>query len=367
MNSKQYEDITMTKSKPTYKLKGKISALNIALAIRHISVMLKSGITIDGAIKVLYQQTADAKLRKVFEAIHGDVQEGVSLAEAMSKYPKAFSRTVVSIISVGEKGGTLEKNLMFLADYLKKNHELQSKLRGAMLYPLIILSLTVVEMLGVVFIILPQMETMFESFPNIPEYTKVILGAAKYMRENAILVFGVLIGVVLLIRYFLGTRAGSNFKDRVSLRIPIINKLFKYNILMQFARTMSILMENGITIERALDISAGTIGNVVYEKILLKVYANVKEGKNMADSLSQYSKVFPPTFIKLIEIGEETGTLSDNLNYLYEFYSEDVQEMSTNLTALIEPLLLIFIGAMIGALALMIVGPIYQLTSSING
>ena len=367
MNSKEYEDITMTKSKPTVKLRSKISDLNVALAIRHISVMLKSGITIDGAIKVLAQQTTDARLKKVFEAILIDVQDGVSLAEAMSKYPKAFSRTVVSIIDVGEKGGTLEANLKFLADYLKKNHELQSKLRGAMLYPMIILGLTMIEMLGVVFLILPQMESLFSSFTNIPEYTKVILAAAKYIRENSLLILGILLVIVFLIRYFLGTKAGSNFKDRLSLKIPIIGKLFKFNVLMQFARTMSILMENGITIEKALSISAETIGNVVFSNILTKVYANVKDGQNLADSLSKYQKVFPPTFVKLIEIGEETGTLSENLNYLYEFYSEDVQEMSTNMTALIEPLLLIFIGAMIGGLAMMIVGPIYQLTSSING
>jgi len=363
----KYEDVTMTKSKPVVKLWSKISELDVALAVRHISVMLKSGITIDGAIKVLAQQTTNNKLKKVFEAVFVDVQDGISLAEAMNKYPKAFSRTITSIISVGEKGGTLETNLKFLADYLKKNHELQSKLKAAMLYPLIILSLTLVEVLGVIFLILPRLESLFTGFANVPEFTLFVMNGSRYIREHGLEILGVLAVIMILLRLFLGTKSGQNFKDRMMLKTPILGKLFRYNILMQFARTMSILMDNGITIEKAISISSETINNIVYVEILKKVFVNVKEGLNLADSLAKYPKHFPPTFVKLIEIGEETGTLGENLNYLYEFYAEDVQEMSTNLTALLEPLLLIFIGAMIGGLAIMIVGPIYQLTSSING
>jgi type IV pilus assembly protein PilC len=362
----KYEDVDMQVSKPTVKLWRKISDLSVAFAVRHISVMLKSGITIDGAIKILAEQTTDAKLKKVFSAILIDVQDGISLADAMSKYPKAFSRTITSIIAVGEKGGTLEANLKFLADYLKKNHELQSKLKGAMLYPIIILSLTMAEMLGVVFFILPRLESLFTGFANIPEYTLFIMNASRYIREHGLEVTGVLILLIILIQSFLSTKAGQGFKDHALLRIPILGKLFRFNLLMQFARTMNILMENGIPIERALGISSETINNAVYSNVLKIIHTSVKDGMNLADSLSKYPKLFPQTFIKLIEIGEETGTLSENLNYLYEFYSEDVQEMSTNLTALLEPLLLIFIGAMIGGLAIMIIGPIYQLTSTIN-
>jgi len=355
------------KVKKPFKLRRKISDLDIAFAVRHISVMLKSGITIDGAIKVLSDQSTNQNLKKVFNAIYDDVQEGVGLAEAMEKYPKAFSRTITSIISVGEKGGTLEANLKFLADYLKKNHELQSKLKGAMLYPIIILSLTLVEMLGVIFFILPRLESLFSGFSNLPEFTVFVMNASRFIREHGIEVSGGILLLVIIIRLFLGSRAGQNFKDRAFLRIPILGKLFRFNLLMQFARTMNILMENGIPIERALGISSETINNVVYMNALKQIYSCVKEGLNLADSLSKYPKLFPPTFIKLIEIGEETGTLGENLNYLYEFYAEDVQEMSTNLTALLEPLLLIFIGVMIGGLAIMIIGPIYQLTSTING
>lgn len=355
------------KTKPKFKLRRNISELDIAFAVRHISVMLKSGITIDGAVKVLSEQATNANLKKVFAAIYEDVQGGVSLAEAMEKYPKAFSRTITSIISVGEKGGTLETNLKFLADYLKKNHELQSKLRGAMLYPIIILSLTMVEMLGVVFFILPRLESLFTGFANIPEYTLFVMNMAKYIREHGIEVLGVLIVLFFLMRYYLGTKSGQNLKDRTMLRIPILGKLFRFNLLMQFARTMNILMENGIPIEKALKISSETTANVVYSTVLQKIYLSVREGLNLADSLAKYPKLFPITFVKLIEIGEETGTLGENLNYLYEFYEEDVTEMSNNLTALLEPMLLIFIGAMIGGLAIMIIGPIYQLTSTING
>jgi type IV pilus assembly protein PilC len=348
------------------KLWLRISELNIALAVRHIAVMLKSGVTIDGAIKVLSEQTPDLKLKKIFAEIYQDIEGGVSLAESMTNYPKAFSKTITSIISVGEKGGTLESNLVFLADYLKKNHELQSKLKGAMLYPIIVMGLTLAEILGVIFFILPQLENLFSTF-TVPEYTKIIMGSARFVRENVV-AFTIGTGIILiLLKLFLGTKRGNRWKDSFMLRFPILGKLFRYNVLMTFARTVNILMANGIPIAKALSITAETTSNSEYAAIFAKVHLSVKDGLNLADSLSQYKNHFPATFVKMIEIGEQTGTLSDNLNYLYEFYAEDVQEMSANLTTLLEPILLIFIGIMVGGLALMIVGPIYQLTSSING
>jgi type IV pilus assembly protein PilC len=364
---KALENINVVKSKPKVKLWFNISELSVALAVRNISVMLKSGVTIDAAIKILSEQTTEGKLKLVFTAVLHDIEEGTGLGEAMAKYPKAFSKTITSIIQVGERGGTLEKNLAFLADYLKQNHELQSKLKGAMLYPVIVLGLTVVELLGVVFFILPQMENLFKSFSNIPDYTKFILSASKFIRENILMIIGAICGFGILMKIFIGTRVGQNLKDKMTLKIPVLGKLFRYNILMTFARTLGILMDNGIPISKAITITAETTNNTVYRKIFTEIQDKVKSGQNLADSLTQYPKYFPGIFIKMIEIGEATGTLSENLNYLYEFYEEDVKEMSGNLTALLEPMMIIFVGVMIGGLAIIIIGPIYQLTSSING
>jgi type IV pilus assembly protein PilC len=329
--------------------------------------MLKSGIAIDGALRIISEQSENDNLRKIFREILKNVEDGIGLAESMKKYPRIFSPTIVSIISVGEKGGSLEKNLLFLGDYLKKAHELDSKLKAALLYPIIILSLTVVEMFGIIFFILPQLENLFTSFKNIPDYTRFVLAFSHFIRSNVIIIGVVIFVLIVFIAIFLRTHAGKIFKDHLSLNFPIMKKLYKSNILATFSRTLGILLDNGIPLVRALHITSETIDNTIYSTLVLKIHKRVENGENLATTLDDYKKQFPGTFTRMIGIGEETGTLQENLVFLYEFYVEEVDEMSNNITTLIEPILLIFIGIMIGGLALMIIGPIYQLTSSING
>ncbi len=343
-----------------------ISKLIILVSIRNLYLMLKSGLALNEAVRTLTEQTPDERLARIYDEIANKIDEGMTLAESMRLYPKAFSDIIVSVVSVGEQGGTLEKNLLFLADYLKKAHTLGKKIQGALIYPAIVFLMTFVEMLGVIFLILPKLEELFSSFDDVPSMTKTILAGSQFIRENAIFLAGGLVVFIFLFTMFLRTKAGKRFKDIVSINIPVIKKLTKFNLLASFSRTLSILLETGIPLVNALDIATSTVSNTIYRNILEKVAADVKSGRSLADSLSDYEKYFPPTFVKLIEVGESTGTLEENLAYLYDYHAEEVEEMSNNLSTLLEPLLLIVIGGMIGLLAIIIVGPIYQLTGSIN-
>lgn len=345
---------------------GGVSDLAVALSIRHLSLMLKSGLSISDALATLTGPTTVPKLREAYEQIALDVNTGMNLADSMKKFPKIFTNIIISIVSVGEAGGTLEKNLIFLADYLKKDHELKKKVKGALLYPGIVFFLTILEMVGVIFFILPKIEELFRSFNNIPPLTRAVIDGASFVRTNWVLVLGVVLFVVILFKLFLRTKPGKKFKDIFALKMPIINKLNRNNYIATFSRTLGILMESGMPLSKALDISANTIGNSIYTKALFETNTKIQDGQNLADSLNLYPQLFPPTFVKMIEVGEATGTLIENLDYLYDFHSEEVQDMANNLTALLEPLLLIFIGAMIGGLAMIIITPIYQLTGSIN-
>jgi len=344
-----------------------VSPVDIALSMKHLVTMIGSGLAIDESLEVLVKQVEDPYLKKVYSDIQKDVVSGKSLTEAMKRYPKIFSKMVVSIVDIGEQGGTLEQNLIFLAQYLKKQYELNRKIKGSTTYPLIIFGLTITKMVGVIFFILPKLESVFRGLAEVPPLTLAILDFSAFLRDywpQVLIGLGIL--YVLFFKLFLPSNAGGAFKDFMALNVPIFKEINKKQILANFSRTLGILLQSGVPFQKALVIASDTIGNRYYKNALQKMNEMTKDGKNLFESIGSFPKLFPPTFVKLIETGEKTGNLEDNLNYLYDFYTEEVLDLSSNLTTLLEPLLLIFAGGMIGALALLIITPIYQLTGSIN-
>lgn len=346
-------------------LKG-ISPADVEFSLRHIALMFKSGLSLTDSLAVTVEQVPDERLKDTYAEILKEVQEGKNIADAMKNYPKVFSDVVVSIVRVSEQTGTLEKNLMFLADYLKKNYELQRKVKGALIYPIIVLGITGTEMIGMVFFILPKMEAMFASFENVPAFSRMVVDLAKFFREN-ILFFGIGFAVFFfLFMQFAKTKPGRKFMNKLAISFPIIKNLNRKNILASFSRTLGMLLETGIPISESIKITGETMTNSYFSDSVLSVYKEVKGGKNLADSMSQYQQYFPISFIRIIQAGEKTGTLEENLSYMYDSYSAEVEDMANNMVTLLEPLLLILAGAMIGLLAITIVAPIYQFTSSIN-
>jgi type IV pilus assembly protein PilC len=346
---------------------GGVPVLDVVLSIRHLSIMLKSSMPLADAIEVLTIQTNNEKLKSTYAEIHSDVVSGQNLADAMRKYPKIFNHVTVSVIDVGEQGGTLESNLIFLADFLKQNYELNRKVKGALVYPMIVFGLTAVEMLGVMFFIIPQLDSLFKSFDNIPAFTRFIMDLSFFIRENWMLCIAITIVVAGAMTSFLKTKMGKKTKDQFALNFPIIKTLNQKHILTNYSRTLAILLESSIPITECLKISAETVENYIFRRAAEDVHRKVSEGTNLATAMRDNPKEFPATFMKMVEVGEETGTLEENLMYLHDFYAEEVTEMSNNLATLLEPILLVFIGIMIGLLAITIISPIYQLTSSING
>jgi len=346
---------------------SKVSPLDIAMAIRHLALMLKAGMPIAEALSILVEQSEDKRLGRAFADLSTKVNSGTSLAIAMKDHPKIFSKVVSSVVDVGEQGATLEINLIFLASFLKSNYELQRKIKGALSYPMIILGITVLEMTGVIFYILPKLDDLFSSFDNVPVFTQFLMDLSEFVRGNIFLMLGG--GIVWLVSYkiFMKSKWGIYIKEYLSLHFPIVKDLTQKNVLTTFSRTLGILLESGLPIVHAIEISAETIENGFYSKSLVKISQSVKGGNTLASALDKYPELYPKTYTKMIEIGEKTGSLEDNLLYLHEFYTEEVKDMADNLTTLLEPILLVFIGAMIGLLALSVVTPIYQLTGSING
>ncbi|HOY46536.1 MAG TPA: type II secretion system F family protein, partial [Candidatus Dojkabacteria bacterium] len=225
---------------------GGVNPLKLAFAMRHLGIMLKSGLSLEAAVSVLAEQLDDNRLKDIFAEILYDINNGVSVAESMRKHKNVFSNLVISLISSGEQGGTLEKNLFILADYLKKSHELQQKVKGAMIYPLIVLGMTSVEVLGVVYFLLPRLDTMFSAFGDLPEFTRIVLDAAKFIRDNttAIAVGGA-ITLIFGSLFLRKTKIGKRIRDIFALNFPVFKNLNKNNILATFSQTFALLLENG--------------------------------------------------------------------------------------------------------------------------
>ncbi len=344
----------------------KVSIPQLLISIKSMSALLKAGIAISETVETLSDQSSDENLNKIYERINKEIESGSTLAEAMSLFPKVFSETIVSVVRAGEQGGSLEKNLIFISDTIKKEYELSRKLKGAIIYPVIIIGLTIAEFVGMIFIILPKLEDLFSSFPNIPPFTMFVMNAASFIRTNWLPILGILIVIGVTIFVFLKTKTGKRFTSWLALNFPILKKLFISDILSSFSRTLSVLLMSGIPLSQSLEITVSTTNNYIYSRILKEVQANVQKGQNLSTSFAEHEDYFGKSFIKMVSVGESSGTLEDSLMYLHEFYSDDVEEMSSNIVTFVEPLLLIFVGLIIGLLGATVLLPMYQLMGSIN-
>jgi type IV pilus assembly protein PilC len=343
-----------------------ISTTQLLISIKSLAALLRASIPLAETVKTISEQSSDENLNKLYDYIHKEIQKGSTLADAMALFPKVFPETIVSVVDAGEKGGSLENNLIFIADTIKKEYELSRKMRSAIIYPAIIISLTMAEFIGMIFIVLPKMESLFSAFPNIPAFTVFIMKTAGSIRTNWPVILGIILFILLIVRIFLGTKQGKMFTSWLSLNMPILKKLFISNILSSFSRTLSVLLASGIPLAKALAITSVTTSNFIYSRILSEVQKSVGEGQNLSNSLGIHTKYFNKSFVKMISVGEISGTLEENLMYLHEYYSDEVDEISNNIVTFVEPLLLIFVGLVIGLLGVTILMPIYQLMGSIN-
>lgn len=365
---KKKEEKKLSREEEYKKLKRiKVSTSNLLISIKSFSALLKASIPLSEAVKTIAEQSSDPNLNKIYKYAGEEVDKGSTMAEAMRLFPKVFPETISAVVEAGELGGSLETNLMFIADTIKKDWELKKKLKGAIIYPIIIISMTAVMFLGMIFIVFPKLEVLFEAFENVPPTTRFIINVATSIRTYWYVILGGIILIITSIILFLRTKSGKRFSGWLELNFPILKKLFKSSILASFSRTLSVLLASGIPLTKALEISTTTTSNSRYSEVLKKVCATIQNGKDLSISLSEFPEFFNTSYVKMIDVGEISGTLEDNLMYLHEYYSDEVTEMSNNIVTFIEPLLLILVGAIIGLLGVTILLPIYQLMGTING
>jgi type IV pilus assembly protein PilC len=345
----------------TISLKQKI------VFIEDLHIMLKSGITAPRALKIIAKQTKNKRFQNILFDLSSQVEAGKSLHEAMEAYPKVFSHIFVSMVKVGELSGNLEKSLEYLSIQLEREADLKSKTKGAMIYPAVIVSAMVIIGIMMAIFVLPKLTATFKEFGGqLPFMTQLVVSASDFMAANSVVV---IVGLIVIVAGFvlgLRTPPGRQGFDWFLLHIPIIAPIVKKINMARFARIMSSLMGSGIAIIEGLAVTAQAMDNVYYKQVIQDAAENVKLGKPLTESLSANDKLFPFIITQMLEVGEETGSLENIMEQLAVHFEAEVDNTMKNFSSVIEPLLLLVIGGVVGFLALALISPIYNISQSIQ-
>ena len=333
---------------------------------RHLSVMVGSGLSLDRAIEVLSRQASSRKFRKILIELGEDVRRGVSFGDALTKHPTEFNELFVSMVRVGEESGTLEKVLKVLSGQMQKDHELLSRVRGAMIYPAIIF--TVMLGIGILMMILvvPKLAEVFADLDiELPPTTRTIIFLGNFLAHNTVLVLISIPVLIFFIRVALSSTQGKKVLDIIAIKSPLISGITKKVNTARFARTLGSLVRSGVPIVRTLEILSGTLTNHYYKDSILSAIERVKKGDSLSVSLGDYPRLYPPIVIQMLAVGEETGALAEIMQRLARFYEAEVTDTTRNLSSIIEPILMVAIGAAVGFFAVSMIQPMYSMLGSL--
>lgn len=333
--------------------------------VQYLSVMLKAGISLSVALKTLTKQAENKFFAKILKEISGEVEKGVSFAESLKPYKKIFGELFINMIEAGEVSGKLEDVLSQLYTQLKKQHELISKVKGALTYPVII----IIAMAGIgtfmMIFIVPKITGMFKDFnAELPLPTKILIGISDALVNNGLLSLVIFIVVVLALIQILRTYKGKYYFQAILLKLPIFAPIIKKINLARFARTVSGLLKTDIMIIKTFQITASVLGNLHYRKALEEMGEKIKKGSQINEIVASYPRLFPPVVCQMISVGEETGELDNILSELAEFYENEIDQIMSNLPSIIEPVLILLLGCGVGAMAVAIIMPMYSITQA---
>ena len=343
-----------------------ISSKRVAIFTRQFSVMLDAGLPLVQCLEILGEQEEDRVFREIIQHVRSDVESGSSLADAMRKHPKAFNNLYVSMIAAGEAGGILDIILQRLSIYIEKVVRLQSQVRAALIYPVTVLLIAG----GVVFIILWKVIPVFAQLfaglgAELPFLTRVVVAASNFLGRFGWLVIIGLIALYFAIRQYYKTETGRHLLDSLALKIPVLGMLVRKIAVARFCRTLATLTSSGVPILDGLEITARTSGNAVVEDAILAVRKAVEEGKTLSAPLAD-TKVFPPMVVQMINVGEQTGALDQMLSKIADFYEEEVDTAVAGLMKLLEPLMVVVLGGIIGTIVTAMYLPMYAILNKIG-
>ena len=346
-------------------LQPKVKTRDIILFARQFSTMIDAGLPIIQCLDILYAQQENATFKKMLRSIKDDVESGSTLAEALKKFPNEFDDLFVNMIAAGEAGGILDTILRRLSTYMEKAARLKSKVKGAMTYPIVTLIIAGAVLAVILVFVIPVFEEMFADMGGqLPAFTQMVVKVSDFTKKNVIYIVVGLILFIFAFKKFHSTEKGRAFIDKNILRLPVFGDLIRKVAVSKFTRTMGTMLSSGVAILEALEIVAKTAGNKTIEQAVYSVRSDIAAGRTMADPLIE-SGVFPSMVCQMIAVGESTGALDAMLEKIAEFYDEEVDQAVENLTALIEPFMLVFLGITIGGLVIAMYLPVFKMAANL--
>ncbi|MEO0231597.1 MAG: type II secretion system F family protein [candidate division WOR-3 bacterium] len=357
--------IELKKKKPLLSLEaltlGKVSASELALFTKQFGTMLEAGLPLLDALNTQYRQTSNRLLKNAIREIARDVEGGYTLAESMKKHKKVFSELYVNMVEAGEKGGALGEILARLAEYLEKIADIQRKIKGAMIYPIIVICVMIIAVAALLIFVIPTFADLYKGFgAQLPGLTRLVIGISNFVKGNILLILAILIGIIALFMGWYRTKSGKEVLDRIILRIPIIGQLVHKTSLARFARTLSTLLNSGVDLMEAMEITARTTGNRVVQHGIMRARNSIREGSTIARPLEQ-SRVFPPLVVQMVAIGEQSGNLDEMLSKVADFYDKEVDAAVEALTTALEPIIMVLLGGIVGTMVIAMYLPIFKL------
>jgi len=352
--------------KEKYSPKAKVPTLQIVIFTRQLSTMITSGLPLVQSLEILGAQIEDVNLRGIVREIKEKIEGGSRFADALRDYPQCFDQLFVNLVVAGEEGGLLDGVLQRLSVYMEKSEKLKSKVKSAMIYPISI----VVVAVGVVFVLLifviPVFETMFKDMgATLPMPTQIVVNLSRAVKGGIIYIIAAVVGIFFAFKKYYQSKGGRRTIDRLTLKLPIFGVLTIKASVARVTRTLATLLSSGVAILESLDIVAKVAGNKIVEEALVVAKERISEGRSMSEPLEQ-AGIFPPMVVQMVQVGESTGALDNMLNKIADFYEDDVDALVTNMTALMEPMIMAFLGVILGGLVVAMYLPIFKLGSAVG-
>jgi len=345
---------------------SRVSVTSKLMFARNLKVLVAAGVSLPRSLKILSEQTKSKKLQVTLLKVREEVMKGRSFSESLEDYSDVFSELFVNMIKVGEETGTLEDVLGVLTRQMEKDYQLKSKIKGAMVYPaVIVFAMAVIGALMLVLVVPKLAEVFKEMGVELPMSTKAIIAFGSFLSSYWYLIPIIFLAIIFLIKFFLKTKTGKLIFDTIILKIPVINGIVIKTNSAYTIRTLSSLISAGVPIVRSLEIVSRSLTNVHYKKAIANSAEEVRKGAKLAETLSKYKKIYPDLVIQMMQVGEETGETSEILKKLSDFFEEEVANATKNLSAIVEPVLMLIIGAVVAFFAISMIQPIYGMMQTL--
>ncbi|MGC8721817.1 MAG: type II secretion system F family protein [Caldisericaceae bacterium] len=345
---------------------GRISIRDLSIFTNQFGTMLNSGLSISRALEVMQKQTSNAKLNAVIQVLNDEVQKGQALSQGLAKFPTVFSPLYISMVQSGETSGNLGNSLITMSGFLQRDYEVRSKIRGAMTYPVAVLVFSVLIVIGLFIFVIPTFEGFLTQLgAPLPAPTKIVFGFADFLIHRGWLLLIIIVIIGALYIRWARTPQGRRTIDNIKLKAPVLSDLTIKSAMSRFSDTFATLFSGGIPIVNCLETVKGTIDNTIIAETVDHIIDNIKKGTSLSAALQQ-SGFFTPMVVEMSAIGEESGSLDKMLRKVAEFYDEEVNNAVNNITALINPILMVFVGGLIGGVLISLYLPIFTMASYVQ-